>query len=151
MFSSGHKHHNPYYGLRRLGPVYQPVIFYLFPFYFYIKMQKAADSIENCIVYLMTFMDSVYLCSLFSSLVLFLIFLSFFGMISFIVAGVLIVVVKMKNVISKKPRSTICVMSTRVDSFLAFLSPGPFLWPLSPAETSIEAIYQNFNDYFDFF
>jgi hypothetical protein len=43
------------------------------------------------------------------------------------------VVVKMKKVISRNPRSTMGVMSTRVDSFFAFLTPGPFLWPpLSP-------------------
>jgi hypothetical protein len=57
------------------------------------------------------------------------------------VEGVLMVVVKMKNVISKKPRSTIGVISTRVESFLAFLTPGPFLCPLSPPAVSIEAIF----------
>jgi hypothetical protein len=45
----------------------------------------------------------------------------------FIVAGVLIVVVKMKKVINRKPKSTIGVISTLVESFLAFLTPGPFL------------------------
>jgi len=42
--------------------------------------------------------------------------------------GRLIVVVKIKNVISRKPRSTIGVRSTRVESFLLFFTPGPFLW-----------------------
>src|SRR5579872_276038 len=45
----------------------------------------------------------------------------------------------MKKVISRNPRSTIGVKSTRVDSFLLFLTPGPFLWP-PPPEVSISAI-----------
>jgi hypothetical protein len=64
-----------------------------------------------------------------------------------IVVGVLMVVVNIKNVMSRKPRSTIGVISTRVDSFFAFLTPGPFLWPLSPPPVSILAIIKNLNGY----
>ena len=35
--------------------------------------------------------------------------------------------VKMKKVIKRKPRSTIGVISTTVESFFAFFTPGPFL------------------------
>jgi len=44
------------------------------------------------------------------------------------VLGRLIVVVKIKKVMRRKPRSTIGVRSTRVESFLLFFTPGPFLW-----------------------
>jgi len=62
------------------------------------------------------------------------------------VEGVLIVVVKMKNVMSRNPRSTIGVISTRVESFFAFFTPGPFLCPLSPL-SSILAIVLRICDY----
>src|ERR1043166_1477328 len=50
-------------------------------------------------------------------------FTSSFGMVSFIVLGVLKVVVKIKKVISKNPRSTIGVISILVDCFFAFFTP----------------------------
>jgi len=42
-------------------------------------------------------------------------------------AQVLILEKKKKKVISRKPKSTMGVISTRVDSFFAFFTPGPFL------------------------
>jgi hypothetical protein len=44
----------------------------------------------------------------------------------FIVVGRLMVVVKMKKVSSKKPKSTMGVKSTLVDIFLLFFDAGPF-------------------------
>jgi hypothetical protein len=66
-----------------------------------------------------------------------------FGRFSFIDEGCVMVVVKMKKVMSRKPRSTIGVRSTRVDSFFDFLTPGPFLCP-PPPEVSISAIKYQF-------
>ena len=60
----------------------------------------------------------------------------------------LMVVVNTKKVISRKPRSTIGVRSTLVDSFLDFFTPGPFLWP-PPDEVSISAISNIFGVYSD--
>jgi hypothetical protein len=53
------------------------------------------------------------------------------------VFGLLMVVVKMKNVINKNPKSTIGVRSILVLSFLAFFTPGPFF---PPPEVSISAM-----------
>jgi hypothetical protein len=61
---------------------------------------------------------------------------------NFIAVGELIVVVKMKKVINRKPRSTMGVKSTLVDCFFPFLTPGPFLCP-PPPEVSISAIAQS--------
>ena len=45
------------------------------------------------------------------------------GRLRCIAVGVVMVVVKMKKVIRRKPRSTIGVRSTRVESFLDFFTP----------------------------
>ena len=57
------------------------------------------------------------------------------------VLGRLIVVVKIKNVISRKPRSTMGVRSTRVESFLLFFTPGLFLWALPEMSSSAMGLF----------
>src|ERR1700734_1611692 len=61
-----------------------------------------------------------------------------FGRMSRKAVGLVIVVVKMKNVMRRKPRSTMGVRSTRVDSFFDFFTPRPFLRP--PPEVLSSAI-----------
>src|SRR5688572_23198435 len=65
--------------------------------------------------------------------------LSSFGSFMFMAVDWAMVVVNTKKVSNRKPRSTIGVRSTRVESFFPFLTPGPFLCP-PPDEVSISAI-----------